>query len=218
MLMSFDGKISTGSSDERDFDKDLPNIAGVKEGLQQYYELEKLTDSFSFNTARVMAKVGWNDEKPNIKQLSVIFVIIDNKPHLTTRGIENLIKRSEKLYIVTTNNAHPAIATRNDQLEVITYNQKIDFADLFERLTQKGAQSMTIQSGGDMNAHLLREGHINELSIVVAPMLVGGMDTQSLIGGESLQNAIDLQKIKTLELLEVNKLENNFLHVRYKVN
>ena len=36
MLMSVDGKISTGETDELDFDKDLPNIIGVKEGLQQY--------------------------------------------------------------------------------------------------------------------------------------------------------------------------------------
>lgn len=33
MLMSVDGKISTGSSDEMDVDKDFPNITGVKEGL-----------------------------------------------------------------------------------------------------------------------------------------------------------------------------------------
>lgn len=39
MLTSIDGKISTGSSDERDFDKDLPNIKGAGEGLGQYYEL-----------------------------------------------------------------------------------------------------------------------------------------------------------------------------------
>lgn len=63
MLVSADGKISTGSTDERDFDKDLPNIKGVGEGLHQYYDLEKQTDYYSFNTGRVMAKVGWNDEK-----------------------------------------------------------------------------------------------------------------------------------------------------------
>ena len=32
MLMSVDGKISTGASDSLDVDKDFPKIAGVKEG------------------------------------------------------------------------------------------------------------------------------------------------------------------------------------------
>lgn len=34
MLMSVDGKISTGATDNLDLDRDLPKIAGVQEGLQ----------------------------------------------------------------------------------------------------------------------------------------------------------------------------------------
>ena len=37
MLSSVDGKISTGATDNLDVDKDFPQIAGVKEGLAQYY-------------------------------------------------------------------------------------------------------------------------------------------------------------------------------------
>ena len=50
MLMSVDGKISTGASDELDMDRDLPGILGVREGLHQYYEIEQTTDLWSFNT------------------------------------------------------------------------------------------------------------------------------------------------------------------------
>jgi 2,5-diamino-6-(ribosylamino)-4(3H)-pyrimidinone 5'-phosphate reductase len=39
MLMSLDGKISTGATDKLDFDKDLPKIKGVNGGLKQYYRL-----------------------------------------------------------------------------------------------------------------------------------------------------------------------------------
>ena len=46
MLMSVDGKISTGVADELDVDKDFPRIAGVSEGLHQYYEIEQTTDLF----------------------------------------------------------------------------------------------------------------------------------------------------------------------------
>ena len=41
MLMSVDGKISTGATDELDFDQDFPRIEGVREGLQQYYDIEQ---------------------------------------------------------------------------------------------------------------------------------------------------------------------------------
>lgn len=50
MLMSLDGKISPGASDDLDVDKDFPKISGLKEGLPQYYEIEQTTDLWSFNT------------------------------------------------------------------------------------------------------------------------------------------------------------------------
>ena len=53
MLMSVDGKISTGASDALDFDQDLPQSPGVCEGLHQYYEIEQTTDLWSLNSGRV---------------------------------------------------------------------------------------------------------------------------------------------------------------------
>ena len=63
MLMSVDGKISTGAVDEMDVDRDFPKIEGVKEGLHQYYEIEQTTDLWSFNTGRVQAKMGVNEKE-----------------------------------------------------------------------------------------------------------------------------------------------------------
>ena len=60
MMMSVDGKISTGASDELDVDRDFPGIDGLKEGLRQYYAIEQTTDLWSFNTGRVQAKMGVN--------------------------------------------------------------------------------------------------------------------------------------------------------------
>lgn len=50
MLMSVDGKISTGAVDELDVDREFPRINGMKEGVYQYYEIEKTTDLWSFNS------------------------------------------------------------------------------------------------------------------------------------------------------------------------
>lgn len=44
MLMSVDGKISTGDNDTLDVDRDFPLVDGVREGLHQYYEIEQTTD------------------------------------------------------------------------------------------------------------------------------------------------------------------------------
>ena len=87
MLMSADGKISTGSADELDFDQDLPKIAGAKEGLHQYYDIEQTTDPWSFNTGRTQAKIGVNTrEMP--EKTPVSFVILSER--MTFRRLSSI--------------------------------------------------------------------------------------------------------------------------------
>jgi len=107
MLISVDGKISTGSVNNRDVDKDYKEITGVKEGLKQYYDLEKQTDKYSLNTGKVMAKIGVNSDDSPIKAPEVNFIIIDNN-HLTEKGILNLCNNLNELILITHNKNHPA--------------------------------------------------------------------------------------------------------------
>ena len=93
MLMSVDGKISTGSTDALDVDQDFPHIDGVKEGLHQYYEIEQTTDLWSFNTGRVQQKMGCNQKEMPTKS-PVSFVLLDNT-HLTEHGVRYFCARSK---------------------------------------------------------------------------------------------------------------------------
>ena len=219
MLMSIDGKISTGNIDDRDVDKDFPKIIGIKEGLKQYYELEETTDLFSMNSGKVMVKVGANIQKENVQKIPVSFIIIDNKPHLNNVGVEYFIKRSNVFYLVTKNKNHPAFQYKNiENLCIIYYENKIDFTDLLKQLKNKYAiNSMTIQTGGTLNSILLREKLIDKLSIVIAPALIGGKDTSTLIDGESLQTIEDISKIKALKLIENKTLNDSYIHLKYEI-
>ncbi len=219
MLISADGKISTGDVDSRDFDNDLKKIKGIKEGLHQYYEIEKMTDINSFNTGRVMAKIGVNDKKEPKFKSPCNFIIVDNKPHLTKSGVLYLTKWVRKLFLVTNNKNHPAFKMRNlENLEILYYPKKIDWIKLFIDLkTKYRMNKITIQSGGNMNAELLRAGLIDQVSIVVSPCLVGGKDTSSLIDGFSLRKENELQHVKALVLQKVKSLKNSYLHIVYKV-
>lgn len=216
MLMSVDGKISTGDTDILDFDKDLPKINGVKEGLHQYYDLEKQTDTCSFNTGRVMAKIGVNDRETTPTKIPVDFVIVDDKPHLTKKGVEYISKWVRTLYLVTTNKQHPALSCGLGNVRVIDYDETINFPMLFETLkTEYQIERLTIQSGGTLNATLIREDLIDHLSVVVAPILVGGSSTSTLVDGESLHTLEDLHKLRTLTLVSATPLEHSFLYLRY---
>lgn len=219
MLMSVDGKISTGDSDALDFDKDLNQIERVREGLYQYYDLEKTTDKFSLNSGRVFEKIGVNEGKVFQNGVPVSFIVVDNKPHLTTQGVSYLAEKSEGVYVISTNLEHPAhiISNQNDKVKFLSYTNQINFKDAFGKLKDYGIEKLTIQSGGKLNAILLREGLIDNLSVVVAPILIGGEDTATLIDGESLHTQSDLLKMLPLELVSYTQLSHSYLHLKYRV-
>jgi len=222
LIESLDGKISTGDVDARDFDADLPRIAGVKEGLHQYYELEKQTDSTSFISARVLVKIGFNEKSlDNVERLGCNFVVIDNKPHFSGHGVEYMALRSRKLFLVTTSKDHPAweLQKHYDNIVVLYYQDAIDFSDLFASLYQKyRIKRVTIQSGGELNAVLLRAGLIDAVQIVVAPCLIGGRNTSSLVDGDPLRTDADLMKIRPLKLTGCRGLEDSYVLLEYEVD
>lgn len=220
LLVSVDGKISTGDTDVMDVDSDYPKISGVKEGLKQYYDLELETDLFSFNTGRVFAKIGINEKTDEPKKSPVSFVVVDNEPHLTEPGVAYLAKKSKILVIATTNKNHPAMALKKDleNIHVMEYRHEIDFGDLFSRLKQDfGAERVTVQSGGTLNTTLVRNGLIDRLLLVVAPALIGGKNTSTLMDEESLHSPDELNQIKALEFVQAKPLENSYLLLEYRV-
>ena len=219
MMMSVDGKISTGDNDSMDVDKDFPKIKGLREGLHQYYEIEKTTDLFSLNSGRVFAKIGINEKNDEPSKTDVSFIVIDNEPHLTGKGTAYLAKKSKKLFIVTTNKSHPAFEEKNKfaNIEIIFYEDEINFTDLMERLFKEGAGNITIQCGGTLNAIFVRAGLVDKVLIAVAPALIGGKNTSTIMDGESLHAESELFKIKPLEIVRAEILKDSYLLLEYKV-
>ncbi len=215
MLMSVDGKISPGASDELDVDKDFPNITGLKEGLYQYYDIEQTTDLWSFNTGRVQQKMGVN-EKPIPEKTPVSFVLLDNS-HLTEHGIRYFCARSKEFVLITNNKKHPAFSVKEDNLHII-YQDKLCLKDALRDLkSQYGCERITVQSGGTVNGIFLREKLFDYVDIVVAPVLIGGKDTTTLIDGASIVSNSDLDKLGILSLKQCDMLNNSYIRLRYKV-
>lgn len=215
MLMSIDGKISTGATDDLDVDKDFPKIAGVQEGLHQYYEIEQTTDLWSLNSGRVQEKMGVNwKEMPDKSPVS--FVLIDNK-HLTEHGIRYFCARSKEFVLVTSNPNHPAFQVNGDNLHIM-FQGRLSLPDALAKLrSEYGCQRLTIQSGGTLNGLFLREKLFDYIDIVIAPVLIGGKDTSTLIDGRSLLSESELSQLGVLKLQECTVLEDSYLRLRYQV-
>ena len=131
MLMSVDGKISTGADDALDVDRDFPKLPGVREGLHQYYEIEQTTDLWSLNSGRVQEKMGVNTE-PMPDKTPVSFVIVDNR-HLKEHGVRYFCARSKEFVLVTSNAEHPAFQMREENLHIL-YQKSLALPDALAHL------------------------------------------------------------------------------------
>ena len=215
MLVSVDGKISTGATDVLDVDQDYACMDGVKEGLHQYYEIEQTTDLWSLNTGRVQAKLGVN-EKEMPPKTPVSFVLIDNF-HLNEHGVRFFCELSKQFVLITTNPDHPAFRVNAENLGIILQEELCLEKALVKLKEEYGCDRITIQSGGTVNGLFLREKLFDYVDIVVAPVLVGGKTTSTLIDGESITAREELDKLGVLKLIDCEKLEDSYVRLRYEV-
>ena len=215
MLTSVDGKISTGATDELDVDRDFPMIDGLKEGLHQYYEIEQTTDLWAFNTGRVQAKMGVNRKDPPPAS-PVSFVILDNH-HLTEKGVRYFCAWEKTFVLITSDRSHPAFGVKADNLHII-FQEKTDLRGALVRLKKEfGCDRLTVQSGGTVNSLFLREKLLDYVDLVVAPVLIGGRDTSTLIDGSSLTAREELSGLGVLKLTDCTVLEDSYIRLRYQV-
>ena len=215
MLSSVDGKISTGNSDLLDVDSDYPAMDGVKEGLHQYYEIEQTTDLWSLNSGLVQAKLGVN-QKEYPDKTPVSFVVIDNK-NLTDHGVSYFCRRAKTFVLVTTNTQHPAFSVQEDNLHIIC-QKELDLRAVLEELyASYHCERITIQTGGMLNGLFLQEKLFDCIDIVVAPVLIGGKDTATLIDGASITKREELGLLGVLKLVRCEVLEDSYLRLRYEV-
>ena len=220
LVISLDGKITTGSTDNLDSDLDWKRIVGVKEGFAQYYGIEQSLGPNYLNSGRVLEKVGFNNKKEAPHKEPLRFVVIDRKPHLNENGINYLCNWLERLFIVTNNLEHPAfeLRSKHKNLETIYHENEIDCADLLVELKKNhNIEKITVESGGTLNSVFFRNGLIDHMKIVVAPLIVGGKDTSSLVDGFSFTEQSQLYMLKALKLRECKKLENSYLLLEYDV-
>ena len=184
------------------------------------FMLESLDGKISSgNTGRVMAKIGVNERTKYHDKIDCRFIIIDNKPHLNEKGIDYICHWVNKLILVTTNKNHVAYSLREkyDNLDILFYND-LDLKTLLTDMGKKyGAKAITIQSGGTLNGKFLRDNLIDYVNIVIAPLLVGGKDTSTLIDGESIISSKELGKLKALKLIECKQLDDSYIQLKYKV-
>lgn len=93
-------------------------------------------------------------------------------------------------------------------------DRQVDLRGALVRIRQMfGANRVIVNSGGTMNAALLRQGLVDIVDVVTLPGLVGGMGTPSIMDGPGLG---DREWPIPLQLLD-SRVEQGAVRTRYRV-
>jgi 2,5-diamino-6-(ribosylamino)-4(3H)-pyrimidinone 5'-phosphate reductase len=88
--------------------------------------------------------------------------------------------------------------------------ERVDLEQALEELnTKHGVETVLLDSGGTLNGVLLSQGLVDEISLLVHPVLVGGESPLTVFKGE--------EKHIQLELIGSEEVEKGFLWLRYNV-
>ena len=119
--------------------------------------------------------------------------------------------------MITSNKDHPAFDVKADNLHIICQDEPSLGSALQRLYTECGCERLTVQTGGTLNAALIAEGLIDYVDIVVAPVLIGGKDTASIVDGPSITTREELSRLGVLRLIEATPLSDSYLRLRYEV-
>lgn len=98
---------------------------------------------------------------------------------------------------------------------VVAGADKVDLGQALELLAERfGVRRIRVDSGGVLNGVLLREGLVDEVSLLIQPCLVGGSSPRSLFRAPDLQHIAGLLE---LELVHVQSLDRGHVWLRYSV-
>ena len=210
--MTLDGKIATetGSS----------NISGKKD-LERVHEIRKECDGIMVGIGTVIADdprltVHKIDAKP---EDNPIRVVVDSKCRTPA---DARITNSDAKTIIAGANEYKEDFMKSENYKTLkgrgvkfffSGDKRVDLKALMSYLHEEGIEKLMLEGGATLNFSMIRAGLIDEISICVAPMVVGGANSKTFFDGDGFNTMDESVKLK---LIDYYPLDKDFI-LNYKV-
>ncbi|WP_143315876.1 bifunctional diaminohydroxyphosphoribosylaminopyrimidine deaminase/5-amino-6-(5-phosphoribosylamino)uracil reductase RibD [Clostridium sp. HBUAS56017] len=84
-------------------------------------------------------------------------------------------------------------------------NGRVDLRELVKKLGEQNIDSILLEGGATLNFSALQEGIVDKVQIYVAPMLLGGEMSKSIVGGKGVEHLKDAFRLKNLTSKSIGK-------------
>ena len=136
-------------------------------------------------------------------QIETRLVVTSKAP---SKNLKKLEKRGLKIIMLEKG--------REDKEDGIEDNpEKVDLKKLFNQLEEEGVSYVLVEGGGEINWSIIKNNLFNEIIITISPMIIGGKNAISLVGGEGYKTINESVKVK---LSRIQKKSNGEIILHYK--
>ena len=176
--MTLDGKIATRTRDTK--------ISG-REDLERVHRIRERVDGIMVGIGTVL------DDDPRLtvhkiqseKKRNPVRIVVDSRARTP---IDARVLSKEARTIIAVSRKAPrgrVMALQEKGAEVIVCGEgRVNLRCLMEELYTRGIKSLLLEGGGTLNFGMLSEGLVDEVSVAIAPVLVGGREAVTLVDGE----------------------------------
>jgi 2,5-diamino-6-(ribosylamino)-4(3H)-pyrimidinone 5'-phosphate reductase len=140
-------------------------------------------------------------------QIETRVVVTSKAP---TKNLKKLEKRGLKIIVLdqgTREGREGREGRREDN------GEKVDLKKLFDQLEKEGVSNVLVEGGGEINWSIIKNNLFDEIVITVSPLIIGGKNAISLVGGEGYKTINESVKIK---LSRIQKKSNGEIILHYK--
>jgi len=201
--MSLDGKIATRGGDSQ-------WISGV-ESRDFVHELRNQNDAILVGTNTILKdnpQLTCRLKKKRGRHPARIILDRRNRIPLTAKVFANS-KTQQVIYV-----SGPNLSTKREKLltaknieilKVKMLKSGFDLKQLMKLLAQKDLNSILIEGGGEINSSAFAAGIVDRIFAFISPILVGGQQAPSPIGGKGVVKITQAMRLKNMKVIQIGE-------------
>jgi len=197
MALSLDGKIATRSGDSR-------WITG-EEARARAHELRHQYDAIMVGgrTARTDDPL-LTDRSGKKRRRGLVRVVIEQYLDLSPESQLAQTTNEGPVVIFASGSSNSDVfdELKSRGVEVVMQGSALDLASVLTELGRRSIQSVLVEGGSFLAGLLLEAELVNKATFFVAPMIIGGQDAPSAIGGDGAEKISEAWQLENVQVAQ----------------
>ncbi len=196
MAVSLDGKVATATGDSR--------WITSEESRARVHELRHQYDAIMVGGRTVRADDPLlTDRSGRKRRRPLVRVVVEQYLHLSPES--QLAQTSDAAPVIIFAHEEPdsenLSALQSRGIEVICQESSaLDLAATLDELGKRSLQSVLVEGGPLLAGLLLEAGLVDKITFFVAPIIIGGQDAPSAIGGGGVEKVSEAPQLERVEV------------------